>query len=81
MKTKSILIQKSSGFNYSLTVSIIDTPKGKIRTLNIIDHEVSMTDLEPCSEMLITFNSKSIDNNYNEDQLKELCQFILKGLT
>ncbi len=80
MKTKSILLQKSSGFNYSITVSIIDTPKGKIRTLNIIDHEVSMADLEPCSEMLITFNSKSIDNNYNEDQLKELCQFILKEL-
>lgn len=42
MRTKTITIRKSSGFQYSLTASVVDTPKGALRTIEIRDHEVMM---------------------------------------
>ena len=76
MRTKSITIRKSSGFQYSITASIVDTPKGAIRTLELIDHEVMMANSEPSSTWVMTFNENSFDTN--TEQLKELCKFILK---
>jgi hypothetical protein len=42
VKVKNITMSKSSGFCYSLTASIVSTPKGKIRTIEIVDNEVEM---------------------------------------
>jgi len=47
MRVKTITMRKSSGFQYSITASFIDTPKGTIRTLELKDHEVMMADKEP----------------------------------
>lgn len=47
MRTKSITMRKSSGFQYSITASIIDSPKGAVRTIEFKDHEVMMADKEP----------------------------------
>jgi len=78
MKTKSITIRKPSGFQYSITASILDTPKGDIRTIELIDHEVRMTDKEPTDSWVMTFNENSLDTNTK--QLKELCEFILEAI-
>jgi len=78
MKTKTVLMRKSSGFNYSITASIIDTAKGKIRTIEIIDHEVMMADLEPSDKMVMICNDMDLDTN--KEQLKEFCKFMLKEL-
>lgn len=79
MRTKHITIRKASGFQFSLTASIIDTPNGKIRTLEIIDHEVAMTDLLPSNAFILTFND--MDLNTNKSQIKELCEFMIEELT
>jgi hypothetical protein len=47
MRTKSITMRKSSGFQHSMTVSVVDTPKGAIRTIELKDHEVMMADKKP----------------------------------
>lgn len=75
MRTKSITIRKPSGFQYSLTVSIVDTPRGAVRTIELKDHEVMMADQEPTDTWIMTFNENSLDTN--TEQLKEFCEFIL----
>lgn len=78
MRTNKILVRKSSGFNYSITTSIVDTPNGKVRTIEIIDHEVMMADLEPSDSMILSCNDMSLDTN--KEQLKEFCEFLLEEL-
>lgn len=78
MRTKSITMRKASGFQYSLTASVIDTPNGAIRTLEVSDCEVRMTDIEPSDTLILTFNENSFDTN--AEQLKELCEFILSEI-
>jgi hypothetical protein len=78
MRTKSITIRKSSGFNYSITASIVDTPKGAIRTIELKDHEVMMADGVLSDTWIMTFNENSFDTN--TEQLKELCKFIIKEI-
>jgi len=78
MRTNTISVRKSSGFNYSITTSIVDTPKGKIRTIEIKDHEVLMTDLEPSDTMTLICNDMDFDTN--KEQLKEFCEFLLEEL-
>lgn len=75
MRSKSITIRKSSGFQYSINVSVVDTPKGAIRTIELIDHEVMMADKQPNDCWIMTFNENSYDTN--TEQLKEFCEFIL----
>ena len=78
MRTNHVLIHKSSGFNYSINTSIVDTKRGAIRTIEIIDHEVDMTDIEPSSRFVLTFNENWPDTN--TEQLKEFCTFVLKEI-
>lgn len=81
VRTKRITMRKPSGFNYSLSFCVVDTPKGKIRTLTITDHEVQMGDKPlspPYDSMGIICNDMDLDTNKKE--LKRLCKFILKEL-
>lgn len=80
-KTKQITMRKPSGFCYSITASIVETPKGNIRTISIIDNEVQMADKPlppPYDTMTIVCNDMDLDTN--KKQLKELCEFLLKDL-
>jgi hypothetical protein len=61
VQVKTITMRKASGFNYSLTASIVETPAGKIRTIEIKDHEILMADQEPSDTMIIIYNEKDID--------------------
>lgn len=74
MRTKSITIRRPSGFQYSMTVSCLDTPKGAMRTIELVD-EARMTDREPSDTWIMTFNENGLDTN--TQQLKEFCEFIL----
>jgi len=78
MRTKSITMRKSSGFQYSITVSVVDTPNGAIRTVELKDHEVMMADKEPTDTWIMTFNENSFDTNTK--QLKEFCEFVLNEI-
>lgn len=78
MRTKTITIRKSSGFQYSLTASVVDTPKGAVRTIEIRDHEVMMGDIEPSDSLIMSFNENALDTNV--EQLKEFCVFILNEI-
>ncbi len=78
MRTKSITMRKSSGFQHSITVSVVDTPKGAVRTIEIKDHEVMMTDKEPTDTWVMGFNENSFDTNV--EQLKEFCEFVLNEI-
>lgn len=78
MRTKTITIRKSSGFQYSLTASVVDTPKGAFRTIEIRDHEVMMGDIEPSDSLVMTFNENALDSNV--EQLREFCVFILNEI-
>lgn len=72
-------MRKSSGFNYSLIATIVDTPKGKVRSIQIVDHEVLMNDL-PSIHNQMTLVCNDVDLDTNKSQLKELCEFLLEGL-
>jgi len=78
MRTKKITMKRPSGFQYSLNVSIVDTPKGAIRTIEMIDHEVMMADKEPKDTWIMTFNENALDTN--TEQIKEFCEFILNEI-
>lgn len=78
MRTKSITMRKSSGFQHSITVSVVDAPKGAVRTIEIKDHEVMMTDKEPTDTWIMSFNENSLDTNV--EQLKEFCEFVLNEI-
>lgn len=78
MKVNRITMRKSSGFQFSITTSIVDTPKGAIRTIEIKDHEVMMGDLEPTDTMCLIFNENAPDTN--TQQLKSFCKFVLKDI-
>ena len=78
MRTKTITIRKSSGFQYSLTASVVDTPKGAVRTIEIRDHEVMMRDIEPSDSLVMSFNENALDTNV--EQLREFCVFILNEI-
>lgn len=78
MRTKTITIRKSSGFQYSLTASVVDTPKGAVRTIEIRDHEVMMGDIEPSDSLVMSFNENALDTNV--EQLREFCVFILNEI-
>lgn len=78
MRTKTITIRKSSGFQYSLTASVVDTPKGAVRTIEIRDHEVMMGDIEPSDSLVMSFNENALDSNV--EQLREFCVFILNEI-
>lgn len=78
MRSKSITMRRASGCQYSLNVSIIDTPKGASRTIEMIDHEVMMADKEPSDTWIMTFNENALDTN--TEQLKEFCEFILNEI-
>jgi hypothetical protein len=78
MRTKQITMRKYSGFQYSLNVSVVDTPKGAVRTIEIIDHEVMMADKEPSDTWTMTFNENELDTN--TQQLKEFCEFVLNEI-
>jgi hypothetical protein len=78
MRTKSITMRKSSGFQHSITVSVVDTPKGSIRTIELKDHEVMMVDKEPTDTWIMTFNENALDTN--TEQLKEFCEFVLNEI-
>lgn len=85
MRSQEVDIKHSSSpFSYKLSFCVVDTPKGKIRTLTIIDQEVVMTDKEPHNEMTMCINDKSIkgfnDFGRNKDELKKFCKFVLKEL-
>lgn len=75
MRAKSITMRRPSGFQYSITASIVDTPKGAIRTIELIDHEVMMVDKEASDTWIMSFNENSLDTN--TEQLKEFCEFVL----
>ena len=78
MRTKSITMKKSSGDQHSITVSVVDTPEGAVRTIELTDHEVMMTDKEPTDTWIMTFNENSLDSN--TQQLKEFCEFVLNEI-
>lgn len=78
MRTKTITIRKSSGFQYSLTASVVDTPKGAVRTIEIRDHEVMMGDIEASDSLIMSFNENALDSNV--EQLREFCVFILNEI-
>lgn len=78
MRTKTITIRKSNGFQYSLTASVVDTPKGAVRTIEIRDHEVMMGDIEPSDSLIMSFNENALDTNV--EQLREFCVFILNEI-
>jgi hypothetical protein len=78
MRTKSITMRKSSGYQHSITVSVVDTPEGAVRTIELTDHEVMMTDKEPTDTWIMTFNENSLDSN--TQQLKEFCEFVLNEI-
>lgn len=71
-------MRKSSGFQHSITVLVVDTPKGAIRTIKLIDHEVMMADKEPSDTLIMTFNENALDAN--TEQLKEFCEFVLNEI-
>lgn len=71
-------MRKYSGFQYTLTASVVDTPKGAVRSLEITDFEVRMNDTEIIDSMCMTFNESALDTN--TQQLKELCEFILEEI-
>ena len=81
VKSKTITMRKSSGFQISIDASVVDTPKGKIRTIVVKDHEVLMADkpLEPPYDQ-ITIICNDMDLDTNKEQLKELCEFLLGEL-
>ena len=78
MRTKTITIKKPNGFQYSLTASVVDTPKGAVRTIEIRDHEVMMGDIEPSDSWIMSFNENALDTNV--EQLREFCIFILNEI-
>lgn len=87
MRSKEVYIKHpSSPFNVRLAFSVIDTPVGKIRTMWIKDHEISMTDKEPNphGELTLVFNDEASkfvgDFGRNRDQMIEFCEFVLKEL-
>jgi len=71
-------MRKSSGFQISLNACIVNTPKGKIRTITIKDHEIGMADKEPQDTIAIVCNDNALDSN--KEQLREFCEFVLKEL-
>lgn len=78
MRVKNITMRQSSGFQYSLTASVVDTPKGSIRTIEIKDHAVLMADKPMSDTFTLTFNENSLDTN--TQQLKEFCEFVLSEI-
>lgn len=79
VESKSFCIKKSSsGFNYTLQASFASSPNASIRSIEIVDWEVRMTDREPSDTMYLTFNSNALDGN--TQQLKEFCEFILNEI-
>ena len=71
-------MRKSSGFQFSLTASVLDTPKGAVRTIEIRDHEIMMGDIEPSDSWIMSFNENAL--NTNVEQLSEFCKFILNEI-
>ena len=71
-------MRKSSGFQFSLTASVLDTPKGAVRTIEIRDHEIMMGDTEPSDSWIMSFNENALDTNV--EQLSEFCMFILNEI-
>ena len=81
VKSKEVVMRKSSGFCYTLSAVVVDTPKGKLRTISIRDQEVQMADKPlppPYDEMGFIVNDG--DFNSNKQQLKEFCTFVLNSL-
>ena len=80
VKTNHITIRKSSGFNFSITTSIVNTKQGAIRSIEIIDHEIQMKGLQDLAldRMLLTFNENKLDTNTK--QIKQFCKFVLKDI-
>lgn len=78
MRVKRVTMRRPSGFQYSMTVSVVDTPKGAIRTIEMVDHSVMMADTEPSDTWIMTFNENALDTN--TQQLKEFCEFILNEI-
>ncbi len=78
MRTKSVTMRKPSGFQYSISAGVVDTPKGAIRTIWIKDHEVMMADGPLMDTFVLTFNENALDTN--TEQLKEFCEFVLEEI-
>lgn len=78
VRTKRITMRQSSGLQYSLTASVVDTPNGNVRTLQVVDHAVMMIDKKPSDTFTMSFNENALDTNVA--QLRVLCEFILDEL-
>jgi len=78
MRVKTITMRQSSGFQYSFTTSVLDTPKGAIRTIEIKDHAAMMNDKPLSDTFTMSFNEGALDTN--TEQLKEFCEFVLSEI-
>ena len=78
MKTGIFNFRKLTGFTVSMMVSIMDTPKGKIKVLDIKDQEPSLTDKEPTENIMLSFDNYTFNGKINTEELKDLCEFLLE---
>lgn len=86
MVSKTFSFNKPSGFVISVSISIVDTPKGKMRSFEIKDHEPFMTDGVTSDTMMIIANDfdtvvgTSLTNTFpNDNILKEMLEFLIEN--
>jgi hypothetical protein len=86
MVSKKFSFNKPSGFCVSVTISIVDTPKGKMRSFEIKDHEPFMTDGVTSDTIVLLANDfdtvlgTPLMNTFsNDNTLKEMIEFLVEN--
>lgn len=81
MDIKRFTFQNNNSSTIKVDISIVDTPKGKVRTIEINDHTITNYGYSSDKVRDIIFRINDFDNtSINKEFMIEMCEYLLEEL-
>lgn len=81
MDIKRFAFQNNNSSTIKVDISIVDTPKGKVRTIEINDHTIINYGYSSDKVRDIIFRINDFDDtSINKDFMIEMCEYLLNEL-